>query len=498
MNITFVRVPYDSLFKVGLPAYHLAYASLSAVLKKNCSGLQIRLVDGDTMRTKPVEERPIQRFLSRFETARIRSARSINIFEKVYQDPNSPVWQELLAKVMETEPDLVGIGCYTMFMTGVKILCDNIKQSKPDTWIVLGGPHATLLPQDTLEQIPSADVCVIGDGWYTLLDLVEGLKGSSLDLSRIPGLAYRQNGSVNLSSPRPLLMNLDEIPFADRSLGNLDDYYYGQWIYTSIGCPWHCGMCAANKLGGGKLRFRSPDNVLAELSCLNSLGVKVFRFCDEAFTVSKKKVLEFCHKVKDAGLKDLLFLINARIDTLDQEIIDSLQEIGTCELVLGVESGSPRILEIINKGITREQTIAAFKLLNRSRLMTYASFMIGNPTETAEDVHATVELYEEIKPTRAFVCVATPYPGTPYWLHASEKGLHYDMSNFYKLHTHLTIGNNLSAMSDEEFAREYEHFLKKTEYRERVYRLRRGIQLLKRHPKKFPKIAYRTLLGTRI
>lgn len=163
-----------------------------------------------------------------------------------------------------------------------------------------------------------------------------------------------------------------------------------------------------------------------------------------------------------------------------------------------VESGSPRILEIMNKGITREQTIAASKLLNRSGLMTYASFMIDNPTEITEDIQTTVELYEEIKPTRAFVCVATPYPGTPYWLHASEKGLHYDMSNSYKLHTHLTTGNNLSAMSDEQLAREYEHFLKKTEYRERVYRLRRGIQLLKRHPKKSPKIAYRTLLGTRI
>ena len=497
MNITFVRVPYDVLFNVGLPAYHLAYASLSAVLKHNCNGVQVRLIDGDTMPFKAFQQKPMQRLLSRFETSRIRSSRSIGVFESVYQDPDSPVWQELVTKVMESKPDVVGIGCYSMFMTGIKILCDSIKQKKPDTWIVLGGPHATLLPKDTLEQIPSADVCVIGDGWYALLELVEGLKGASLDLSRIKGIAYRQNGSVTFSSPRPLLMNLDEIPFADRFLGDPDDYYYGQWLYTSIGCPWHCGMCAANELGGGKVRFRSMDNVVAELKYLNSLGVKVFRFCDEALTASKKKVMEFCSGVKDAGIKDLLFLINARVDTLDKEIIDSLRDIGTCELVLGVESGSPRILEIMDKGITREQVIDAFKMLKKSGLMTYASFMIGNPTETVDDVHATVALYDEIKPTRAFLCVATPYPGTPYWRYAEEKGLHYDMSNYYKLHTHLTLGNNLSAMSDAELAREYEHFLRKTERRERIYRFRRGLQLLKRHPGKFPRIALRALLGSK-
>ena len=138
-------------------------------------------------------------------------------------------------------------------------------------------------------------------------------------------------------------MNLDQIPFADRFLGRAEDYYWEQWLYTSIGCPWNCRMCSAKKSGGCKVRYRSVDNVLGEIASLKRLGVNSFRFCDYTFTASNKRVVEFCQKLKASGLKTRFF-INSRVDTLDQKVLDSLQAVGVREFFLVVESGSERIL----------------------------------------------------------------------------------------------------------------------------------------------------------
>lgn len=190
----------------------------------------------------------------------------------------------------------------------------------------------------------------------------------------------------------------------------------------SRGCPFNCSYCAT-QIWTRKVRYRSIPNIIEEIKYVNErYGTHQFTFKDDSFTVSKKRVAEFCDALLKVGLK-VKWDCNTRADLVDLPLLKTMKKAGCNSIKVGVESGSERILKIMDKGVSLEQVKESAKLFRKAGIHWTAYFMMGVPTETKEDVKETVKLLYEIKPSFASVGVYEPFPGTKLFDIGVERGL---------------------------------------------------------------------------
>lgn len=268
---------------------------------------------------------------------------------------------------------------------------------------VFGGVHPTIDPEDTFSK--GADIVVQGEGEVAFKKILDN-----------PEKALKQR-----IFREPLIENLDAIPFPDRKA--IEQYRYLELtkqndgmkiasINSSRGCPYACTFCTSKALWGQGVRLRSAENVIAELKeLINDVGIEHLKFSDDTFTLNKERVLKFCRLKKEQGL-NVPWSANARVNTVDYEVLKAMKEAGCVELWFGVESGSQRILDVLNKGITLDQVRQAFKQCKELGIRTRGYFMIGNETETREDIAKTEKFIEELSPDIVGVSINTPFPGS--------------------------------------------------------------------------------------
>jgi len=229
-----------------------------------------------------------------------------------------------------------------------------------------------------------------------------------------------------VESPRPLISPLDELPFPARELldreryakvqhsrGISEEYGPQTEIFTSRGCPGRCIFCAVNVNYGSRVRFRSVENVLAEVEeCRGRFGIRHFIIQDDTFNLRESRVADLMRGFRALGVPS--FSCDARVDTVSRDMLEEMARSGCRKISFGVESGSPRILALNGKGITRDQVVQAFEWARKVGIeLLEATFMIGShPDETVEDVRLTQNLIREIRPDILFCSVAVPYPGT--------------------------------------------------------------------------------------
>ena len=341
-----------------------------------------------------------------------------NVVEKLSLD-------ELVRKIKDSV--VVGITTTTpTFNTALKY-AKKIKSTLENVFVILGGIHVSFMPYSALKH-EFVDAVCIGEGEYTLLEAVERLdRGKSLEGVR--GLMYKEDGRIIDNGRRDFIKNLDELPFPAYDLLPLEKYsILGQKLehfplMSSRGCPFGCRYCASSRFMGRMFRARSAENVADEIEWLNDkFGAKYVAFGDDTFTLSKKRVLEFCREIRERGL-DVEWSCSSRVDTIDGETIREMKRAGCNCIYYGVESANPQILNnFYRKRIKLEQVVDAVKKTKENEILTVCSFIIGAPMETREDMMRTLKFSIKLDPDYTQYSILTPYPGTEIYEEAAKKG----------------------------------------------------------------------------
>lgn len=346
--------------------------------------------------------------------------RSLGIEVRVIDSNADGLTLEDIESIIAAEaPDIVGFSVLTFNLLNCMEVCKLIRRRSPDTKICFGGWHPTLYPNETLE-LDCVDYIIIGEGERTFSELVDLLRENrgvfEQELDSIKGIGYKTiNGAININSPRELIKNLDELPFPAYDLVNINKYSNllactgnTVTIMTSRGCPQKCVFCDMRRT---PYRFRTPANIIEEIKFWIKNGVKEFFIQDDNFTINRKRTMEFCRLIVNAGL-DIKYKISSRVDYLDGELLGCLKESGCYRIYFGVESGSQRVLDYLGKGITVEQIKKTFQLAKRCKIDCCAYIMIGAPPETKEDIEMTTQLMKEIGPQHLHCSICTPMPKT--------------------------------------------------------------------------------------
>lgn len=347
----------------------------------------------------------------------------------------SASWKKELADALKEKPLCFGVTS----MTGPQIL-DAIQGSKmmrslhPDVPIVWGGIHATLLPEQTLEN-PFVDLIVAGEGETTFDELVKALEAGT-PFSKVPGLWYKENGKACFSGRRPFV-DLDAQPPLCYDLVDMDRYrrrLFGMdhiSFTSSRGCPFNCAFCWEPAMNQRQWRNMKPETVLEHIKrIIRNYGIRGFLFTDDNFFVD----MERAHKILEMIVREDLGIsigkLQIRADTLcrmDKDYLRLLVRAGVKRLHLGVESGSERVLKMLKKGETIEQIVEANRKLAPYPLVPLYLLMMGLPTETSEELSQSVRLAirltdENPQAVKTFN-IYTPYPGTELYRKCVELGL---------------------------------------------------------------------------
>ncbi|MBF0432227.1 MAG: cobalamin-dependent protein [Fibrobacteria bacterium] len=377
----------------------------------------------------------------------------------------------VLAEIESHMPQVVGVTCTTPLFPLASKLLKETKSKYPEMITVLGGPHINALPKESLEKCPSVDYAVYGEGDITFIELISYLNEPST-ICNIPGIAWRNNGKIVVNDSRALLEDLDKLPFPARSKFPLEKYFdpdrYNEpytLFASSRGCPYKCIFCGSSSTWGRKTRFRSPQNVIEELKqVVQDFKIKNITFCDDTFTLQRKRVIDICRGIVENNL-NITFLCSSRINTIDESRLEWLAKAGCKEISFGIESADLQILKTIKKEIDLAQVKPKIAMVKKFGIRVHSSYIIGNPGDTEETIEKTINFAIESGTDEAQFSIATPYPGTPLWEMAVQRGAFksQDYSNFK---WYYSVVANLSEVSDEaliQFQRTaYDRFKKET------------------------------------
>jgi radical SAM superfamily enzyme YgiQ (UPF0313 family) len=279
--------------------------------------------------------------------------------------------------------------------------------------VVVGGPHPTVLGEDVLRDEINFDIVVTREGELTMLELAQGRP-----LDEIEGIIYRHEGAMRRNKNRALIEDLDGIPMPDREILKKNAYtrkVFGDRatsIVSSRGCPFSCAFCCKDVFGY-QVRFRSPANLENEIKeIIKTYGITNFLFYDDTFTLKIDRLRDICGRLSKLGI---IFRCNGNARTNTYEDYVMLYNAGCREIAFGIESGSQKILDNINKEVTVEQNERAIKDAKRAGLLTKAYLMIGSPGETRGTVEETIKFIEEADPDQFTLFNFIPLPGCDVW-----------------------------------------------------------------------------------
>lgn len=328
-----------------------------------------------------------------------------------------------------TEYDIVGFSISSSVTYSIlKKVRDN-SCIKEGALLIAGGIHATIFPKEVIRDL-RVDIACIGEGEATISEILDRYMED--DWSSINGIAYmnKDDGKIIYTAERKLIANLDEIPFPARHLLSLDEVVMNDrlsdtnlpiaHILCSRGCPYSCNFCANQEHG---IRYRTGANIKAELQeLIDQYQIKGFCISDDNFIVDKKRIEDICNEITTLGLK---WSSLSRVNTVDKDLLYKMKESGCIEIKYGIESGSPRILELMNKKITIDQIRNAILLTHNVGIKVKAFILHGFPGENLQTTKETIQLLEELKDKidRISLFRFVPLPGSPVYGDAEKYDL---------------------------------------------------------------------------
>ncbi len=393
-------------------------------------------------------------------------------YKEYFKNENHDIWNEVVQKIIEFNPDWVGYTSYTANVSAIDIISKKLKKIKPQVKQVIGGVHATL-DNNILDKLNAIDFSVQREGEEAMLFLVEGNNPEN-----ISGVVSINNGSLIKNGDAELIKNIDELPFPEREKfwGLLDaekktvDVSY---ICSIRGCPYRCNYCASPfHWKRDKTQYRSPESVINEMRLLKekhwetekefdysaSANIKaksdllirdntIVYFVDDVFTVKKKRVKEILRMMIDQNL-GMDWKCEARTDHLDEEICDLMAKANCVRVKLGFESGSDRILKKIQKDESKEDMRRGVKMLKEAHVPFTAYFMAGFSCEHNEEFKETIEFAKEIEADYYSLSVLSPYYGTKMYYDLMDEGFELDKKPweyFFHQTGELMVNSNISS-----------------------------------------------------
>lgn len=338
---------------------------------------------------------------------------------------------EFFEKVKTFRPDLVLIETSTpSIYTDLEIAKDLKEQFEMQ--IAISGPHASVYSHEILENSTSVDYVLKGEYEYILLELVECLEEGK-NLKKVKGLDYKTNtGKINENPSRPLIEDLDGLPWPARHLLPMENYNdfaalspHNVSLWASRGCPFECIFCLWPKVmyGGSKYRTRDPADVAGEMKWISEEYdfAQGIYFDDDTFNIGKKRIFALCDEIEKRDI-DLPWGIMARADTMNVEMLERMKNAGLAAVKYGIESGVQDIVNNANKGLDLDKVRKIHRKTKQLGIKTHLTFTFGLPGETKETIQKTVRFARDLDPDTVQFSITTPFPGTKYFEMAEEAG----------------------------------------------------------------------------
>jgi radical SAM superfamily enzyme YgiQ (UPF0313 family) len=329
--------------------------------------------------------------------------------------------EELSSKIIEYSPTIVGVSSTTVAFYYAKQVLSLVKSINPEIITVLGGAHITAFHKESMEECESIDIGVLGEGEQTLLDIVRKIDNNN-SIDTVKGIVFRENRTVIVNERRPIVRDLDKIPFPARELlPNLSSYVHTAFrgkkkkltttMITSRGCPFRCAYCDQSVFGR-IWRSHSADYVFSEMKLLKeAFGVEFIAIEDDNFTLSEERVKAICKKIIRYPL-DIGWVCSGRADNVDDEMLRLMKTAGCETIYVGIESGSPRILRLLNKNISKNKINEGIRKIKENGIKVLGSFILGVPSETKEEMVQTLDYALSLPLDGVSFFIFTPYPRT--------------------------------------------------------------------------------------
>lgn len=338
-------------------------------------------------------------------------------------------FKDVEKELLKRKPDLVALTALTPTIERALETAQVVKETLPDSIVVMGGYHPTFNFIETLED-ENVDIVIRGEGEYIMLNLVQALENQS-SLHDVKGIVFEDKNSkeIVVNPEAPLIQDLDELPFPALNLLPMKKYRlldmdtHMTTMITTRGCPMQCSFCSSAAMHGKKIRERSIENIVDEIEYLKTnYDIDTIAFMDDTFTLKKRKVMAICDEILKRNI-EIMWGCTSRVDTLDEKLLKKMKEAGCITIFIGVESADQQQLDNMCKNTTIAKIENAFKIAHKLKIRTIASVALGMPGDTKEIMNKTVKFVHKLKPNYAIYSLATPYPGTRFYKEAFEKNL---------------------------------------------------------------------------
>lgn len=345
-------------------------------------------------------------------------------------------WKGLEQRIESFDPDIVASSALATCNTYVAVRAlETAKKVNPNILTITGGQHFTVMAQESLETYPEIDVIVRGEGELTLVELVQAF-AEKKPFSGVEGISFRHNGKILHNPPRPLIENLDDLPFPGYHFVKdvVHEYHFSAMagpktkyalVEGSRGCPHRCTFCTQWRHWEGRWRAKSPKRVADEMEfCYQNYGSRFIWLTDDNFSLGKR-ASELADEIIRRGISDdMMWFVQVRCDDVvrHRDLLPKMRKSGLRWMLLGVESHSPYILKMFNKGINPEDAKMAVRLLKENDIFAHAMFIIGERKDSAESIASLREFVNDLDPDLAIFAILTPFPGTEIFEEAKRNG----------------------------------------------------------------------------
>lgn len=363
--------------------------------------------------------------------------------------------------ILEFSPDVVGVTCVSINYNDCINIARKIKQIKSTIKLIVGGPHVSFISKKVLQNFPWVDIVVKGEGENTMAELLKSFNTNNKNLSSIKGISFRtKSGEIFENNERPLIKNIDNIPYPARHLLPIGKYMEITQ-YTSIlasrGCNYNCIYCSASEFWKHKIRFRSPISICKEIKIIKTnYGIRYLKFIDDIFLTKGRRTNELLRLIKSLNIK---WTCNTRIDLIDKRLIENAAKAGCEKIIFGIESLSPLVQKSIGKNlrINKKGIKKIIQICHDNGIFTKLNFIIGLPKQTKEDIRNILDLIADSKPREIAVNQLTKYIGTQifnnfrnfdnsyYWNKKYKKFSFFDKSlNSKSVNTYIKLINKVA------------------------------------------------------
>lgn len=349
--------------------------------------------------------------------------------------------QAVVATIREMAPKVVGITAITPVFHRAVGVANRIKTALPETLMVLGGHHASIFPDDILGAYPAIDLIVYGEGEQTALDIMRQFQKKGSDrstfladaqlLEGINGIVYRTGDICRRTAARPLIEDLDTLPYPAWDLLPMERYLPlpNQYLRLPVvhlvatrGCAFDCSFCSTHAVFGRRLRALSPGRLGEMIAYVTEkFAAREISFWDDSFTTDKEWVRQVCERMLTLKRR-VSWSCYSRVDTVDQEMLRLMRRAGCWNIFYGFETGTQQLLDLVDKNVTVERIRQVNAWTKAAGIEVRASFMLALPGETPQSAARTVDFAIALEPDYAQFCLTTPYPGTRLYQQALRYG----------------------------------------------------------------------------